>query len=80
MTSAEQLVEATRQSLRGGERNNQDLLEARRQLHEARLEWLGAGYDYLNAWLELHQQSGVLGVRELKTVDGALSFSPSHSS
>ncbi len=80
VTSAEQLVEATRQSLRGGERNNQDLLEARRQLHEARLEWLGAGYDYLNAWLELHQQSGVLGVRELKTVDGALSFSPSHSS
>ncbi|TMW13024.1 TolC family outer membrane protein [Alloalcanivorax gelatiniphagus] len=70
--SAEQLVTATRRSLEGGERNNQDLLEAQRQAHQARRDLAEVRYHYLNAWLGLHRDAGLLTVARLRDVSQAL--------
>lgn len=70
--SSEQLLEATRMSVLGGERNNQDLLEAERQAHVAQRDLAEARYAYVNAWLALHQQAGVLTSKRIRQVSSAL--------
>ncbi|WP_101675005.1 TolC family outer membrane protein [Alloalcanivorax mobilis] len=74
--SADQLVTATRRSLEGGERNNQDLLEAQRQAHQARRDLAEVRYHYLNAWLGLHREAGVLTMARLREISAALQASP----
>lgn len=69
------LVAATRRSLQGGERNNQDLLDARREAHLARRDLAEARYRYINAWLALHREAGTLTSARLRQVSRALSLS-----
>lgn len=74
--SADQLVAATRRSLEGGERNNQDLLEAQRQAHLARRDLAEVRYHYLNAWLGLHREAGLLTLARLRQISAALENMP----
>lgn len=60
LSSSEALVTATRMSVQGGERGNQDVLDAERQWYQARRELARTQYDYLQAWLALHVEAGVL--------------------
>ena len=75
VADSDALVAATRRSLRGGERNNQDLLEARREAHLARRDLAEARYRYINAWLALHREAGTLTSARLRQVSRALSLS-----
>ncbi len=67
--SASLLVEATRQSVRGGVRVNLDVLNAEQQLYESRRDLAQARYDYLDAHMQLRYFAGVLTVDDLEEVD-----------
>ena len=67
---------ATRRSREGGERNNQDRLEARREAYLARRDLAEARYRYINGWLALHREAGVLTPARLRQVSQALQGSP----
>lgn len=71
LQSAQALVEATRQSIIGGERVTLDELNAKQQLYSTRNELAKARYDYLMAWSQLHFYAGTLGAAELARVDEA---------
>ncbi|MGE7993202.1 TolC family outer membrane protein [Pseudomonas sp. NPDC089554] len=69
--AAEALVVSTRKSVLGGERVNLDVLNAEQQLATTRRDLAQARYDYLLAWIKLHQQAGTLGEEQLARVDEA---------
>ncbi|WP_020406221.1 TolC family outer membrane protein [Hahella ganghwensis] len=66
--SAEALVEATQKSVQGGERDNQDILNAERQLFQARRDLVETRYDYLKSWLGLYAVAGMLAEEHIQLV------------
>lgn len=66
--SAELLVDATRQSIKGGIRINLDLLNAQQQLFAARRDLAQARYNYLLSYLRLRNAAGTLGGDDLQLV------------
>ena len=74
VTSAELLVTATKKSLIGGVRTNLDVLDARRQLFEAKRDLSLARYNYLVAYVNLKKAAGTLTVADLEKI--ASNFTP----
>ncbi|HJU70321.1 MAG TPA: TolC family outer membrane protein [Paucimonas sp.] len=66
VNSSEVLVEATRQSIKGGVRINLDLLNAQQQLYAARRDLAQARYNYLLSSLRLRNAAGTLGEEDLR--------------
>ncbi|MDE2388707.1 MAG: TolC family outer membrane protein [Betaproteobacteria bacterium] len=66
--SAELLVDATKQSIRGGIRINLNLLEAQQQLYTAQRDLSQARYDYLLAYLRLQLAAGTLVLDDLRNI------------
>ena len=71
LSSAQALVQSTRQSVLGGERVNLDVLNAEQQLATTRRDLAQARYDYLLAWVKLHYAAGTLREEHLSRVDEA---------
>jgi outer membrane protein, protease secretion system len=74
VSSAELLVTATKKSLIGGVRTNLDVLDARKQLFEAKRDLSLARYNYLVAYINLKKASGTLTVADLEKI--APNFTP----
>lgn len=70
VSSARTLIEATKQSVVGGERVNLDVLDAEQQFHGARRDLAEARYGYLRAWLQLRYLAGQLGETDLTQLAG----------
>jgi protease secretion system outer membrane protein len=66
--SANLLVKATEQSIKGGVRINLDLLNAKRQLYTAQRDLAQARYGYLQASLRMRSAAGVLSAEDLRMV------------
>jgi protease secretion system outer membrane protein len=66
--SADLLIEATRQSIKGGVRINLDLLNAQQQLYTAKRDLAQARYNYLLSYLRLRSAAGTLSAEDLHTV------------
>jgi protease secretion system outer membrane protein len=67
------LVEATRQSVKGGVRINLDVLNAQQQMVTSKRDLALARYTYLISFLRLHMAAGVVGVDDLQAVAGYFS-------
>ena len=74
VSSAELLVTATKKSLIGGVRTNLDVLDARKQLFEAKRDLSLARYNYLVAYVNLKKAAGTLTVADLEKI--APNFTP----
>jgi protease secretion system outer membrane protein len=70
LRSAQQLLEATRRSIAGGQRTNLDALLAQQQLFDARRELAQARYNYLLSLLRLRLSAGVLQLSDLVDMAG----------
>lgn len=68
--SAELLVKATDQSIKGGVRINLDLLNAQQQLTSTQRDLAQARYNYLMAMLRLRAAAGTLSAADVGTVAG----------
>jgi protease secretion system outer membrane protein len=68
VSSAELLVTATEQSIKGGVRINLDLLNARQQLYTSMRDLAQARYNYLVARLKLRAAAGVAGPDDIQEV------------
>lgn len=68
VASAELLITATKKSLIGGVRTNLDVLDARKQLFEAKRDLSQARYNYLVAMINLKKASGTLTVADLEKI------------
>jgi outer membrane protein, protease secretion system len=66
--SASLLVEATRQSIKGGVRINLDLLNAQQQLYTAKRDLAQARYNYLLSYLRLRNAAGTLSAEDLHAI------------
>jgi len=66
--SADLLVQATRQSIKGGVRINLDLLNAQQQLFAARRDLAQARYSYVLSDLRMRNAAGTLSVDDLRTM------------
>jgi outer membrane protein, protease secretion system len=66
VASAELLVAATKKSLLGGVRTNLDVLDARKQLFEAKRDLSLARYNYLVAYINVRKAAGVLTLTDLE--------------
>lgn len=73
--STTKLVEATKQSVKGGVRINLDVLNAQQQLVAAQRDLASARFSYLVSFLRLRFSAGVLSGQDLQTV--AAYFQPS---
>ena len=73
VASAQTLVEATRQSIKGGMRINLDLLNAQQQLVTAKRDLAQARYNYLSAFLRLKVAAGVASYEDMQVVAGFFS-------
>ena len=71
--SAQLLIEATRKSVSGGTRTNLDVLNAERQLFEAKRDLALARYNYLQSYLSLRKAAGTVNVSDLQVVAGYFS-------
>lgn len=74
--STQLLVEATKQSVKGGVRINLDVLNAQQQLVASQRDLASARYNYLVAYLRLRFDAGILNGQDLQTV--AAYFEPSN--
>ena len=70
VNSAKLLVEATRQSIKGGVRVNLDLLNAEQQLFTARRDLAQGRYTYLLSYLRLRNAGGVLDESDVNEMAG----------
>lgn len=68
--SSSLLIEATKQSIKGGVRINLDLLNAQQQLYTSRRDLAQARYNYLLAYLRLRNAAGTLGAQDLMDIAG----------
>lgn len=68
VASAELLVAATKKSLIGGVRTNLDVLNARKQLFEAKRDLSQARYNYLVAFINLKKAAGTLTIADLEKI------------
>lgn len=66
--SATLLVEATKQSVKGGVRINLDLLGAQQQLVSAKRDLAQARYSYLSSFVKLKVTAGTANLDDLQTV------------
>jgi protease secretion system outer membrane protein len=66
LASAELLITATTQSIKGGVRVNLDLLNAQQQLYTVKRDLTQARYNYLIAVLRLRAAAGVLGADDVR--------------
>ncbi|WP_247869628.1 TolC family outer membrane protein [Herbaspirillum sp. ST 5-3] len=66
--SAQAVVEATQQSVKGGVRINLDVLNAQQQLFATRRDLAQARYNYLISYLRLRVAAGTLTTEDLHTV------------
>lgn len=66
--SSKLLMEATRQSIKGGVRINLDLLNAEQQLYTSQRDLAQARYNYLLGIVHLKAAAGVLGADDLREV------------
>jgi len=66
--SAALLVIATQKSMQGGIRTNLDVLDARKQLFEAKRDLSAARYNYLVAYINLKKAAGNLTVADLEKI------------
>lgn len=73
VASATLLVEATKQSIKGGMRINLDLLNAEQALVNAKKDLAQARYGYLMSFLKLKAVAGVVNATDLQTVAGFFS-------
>ncbi|MBI3713361.1 MAG: TolC family outer membrane protein [Burkholderiales bacterium] len=73
VASATLLVEATKQSIKGGIRINLDLLNAEQALVNAKKDLAQARYSYLMSFLKLKAVAGVVSATDLQTVAGFFS-------
>lgn len=71
--SATLLVEATKQSVKGGVRINLDVLNAQQQLVSSKRDLALARYTYLTSFLRLRIAAGVVNVDDLQMVAGYFS-------
>jgi protease secretion system outer membrane protein len=71
--SATLLVEATKQSVKGGVRINLDVLNAQQQLVASKRDLALARYTYLTSFLRLRIAAGVVNVDDLQMVAGYFS-------
>ncbi len=62
------MVIATKKSLIGGVRTNLDVLDARKQLFEAKRDLSLARYNYLVAYINLKKAAGTLTMAELEKI------------
>jgi protease secretion system outer membrane protein len=76
VASSKLLIEATKQSVKGGVRINLDLLNAYQQLAMAQRDLAGARYTYLMSFLKLKIAAGNVTAEDMKTV--ALHFTPAN--
>ena len=72
LKSSEVALEATQAGFEVGTRTTVDVLDAQRQLFNARTQYLRARYDYLLNVLRLKQASGTLQVQDLERINGLL--------
>jgi outer membrane protein, protease secretion system len=70
VNSANLLIEATKQSIKGGVRINLDLLNAQQQFYATRRDLVQARYNYLLSYLRLRNAAGTLGAEDLNAVAG----------
>ena len=70
LSSSTLLVEATRKSVKGGQRTNLDVLNAQQQLFEARRDLALARYNYLLGYLRLRYAAGTLSFADLTDIAG----------
>lgn len=68
VTSAQELVQATEQSVKGGVRINLDVLNAQQQLYTTRRDLAQARYNYIVSYLRLHGAAGSLNGEVLHDV------------
>jgi outer membrane protein, protease secretion system len=68
VASAELLVTATKKSLIGGVRTNLDVLDARKQLFEAKRDLSLARYNYLVALINMKKAAGTLTVADIEKI------------
>ncbi|MBC3873044.1 TolC family outer membrane protein [Undibacterium flavidum] len=68
VSSATQLVEATKQSVKGGVRINLDLLGAQQQLVSTKRDLAQARYSYLSSFVKLKVTAGTANLDDLQTV------------
>jgi protease secretion system outer membrane protein len=68
VSSAALLVQATRESVKGGVRINLDVLNAEQQLVAAKRDLMQARYNYLISFLKLRMAAGTLEIDDLRTV------------
>jgi outer membrane protein, protease secretion system len=68
VASADLLVTATKKSLIGGVRTNLDVLDARKQLFEAKRDLSQARFNYLVAYINLKKAVGTLTVADLDKI------------
>ncbi|MEO1581197.1 MAG: TolC family outer membrane protein [Pseudomonadota bacterium] len=73
LRSAETALEATQAGFEVGTRTTVDVLDAQRNLFNARTQFLRARYDYLINVLRLKQSAGTLRVQDLEVVNNLLS-------
>lgn len=70
VNSATLLVEATKQSVKGGVRINLDVLNVQQQLVLNKRDLAAARYSYLTSYLKLRVAAGILNLDDLRTVAG----------
>lgn len=70
VASSTVLVEATKQSIKGGVRINLDLLNAQQQLVAAQRDLAQARYSYLIGFIKLKATAGVANLDDLHTLSG----------
>jgi protease secretion system outer membrane protein len=70
VASSTVLVEATKQSIKGGVRINLDLLNAQQQLVTAQRDLAQARYSYLIGFIKLKATAGVANLDDLHTLSG----------
>jgi outer membrane protein, protease secretion system len=68
VASAKLLIIATKKSQLGGVRTNLDLLDARKQLFEAKRDLSLARYNYLVAFINLKKAAGMLTQVDLEKI------------
>ncbi len=68
VNSTNLLVEATRQSIKGGVRINLDLLNAQQQMYTARRDLAQSRYNYLLSYLRLRSAAGTLSGADVQDV------------
>lgn len=70
VASAQLLVTATEQSIKGGVRINLDLLNAKQQLYSSQRDLAQARYSYLNSMLKVKSEIGNLGASDVREIAG----------